>query len=225
MKKIGMIVAVEIKAVLDKYGSQLKAEEKAGYQVLEYQTENYHLVILNCGAGEIAAASGTQFLISEYKVDLVVNFGVVGGLTEAMATTKLCIVDKVVHYDFDTSAVDNVEVGRYLNYPDVYIPVSAELKEIAFKVNPELIPVICASGDKFVSDEQAKIRLHEQFNADICEMEAAGIALTCNRNNVPCVMLKIVSDGIKGGYQEFLETKDTAAAMCLDIMDKIIEQI
>ena len=28
MKKIGMIVAVEIKAVLDKYGSQLKAEEK-----------------------------------------------------------------------------------------------------------------------------------------------------------------------------------------------------
>ncbi len=225
MKKIGMIVAVEIQSVLDKYGSQLRVEEKAGYKVMEYQTNNYHLVILNCGAGEIAAASGTQFLISEYGVDLVVNFGVVGGLTEAMSTTKVCIVDKVVHYDFDTSAVDNIEVGRYLQYPDIYIPVSAELKEIALKVHPELVPVICASGDKFVSDEQAKRNLHEQFGADICEMEAAGIALTCNRNKVPCIMIKIVSDSIKGGYQEFLEMKNTAADICIEIVDKIMEQI
>ena len=225
MKKIGMIVAVEIQSVLDKYGSQLAEKEKAGYKVLEYQTNNYHLVILNCGAGEIAAASGTQFLISEYGVDLVVNFGVVGGLTEAMSTTKVCIVDKVVHYDFDTSAVDNIEVGRYLQYPDIYIPVSAELKEIALRVHHELVPVICASGDKFVSDEQAKRNLHEQFGADICEMEAAGIALTCNRNKVPCVMIKIVSDSIKGGYQEFLEMKNTAATICLEIVDKIMEQI
>ena len=225
MKKIGMIVAVEIQSVLDKYGSQLAETEKAGYKVLEYQTNNYHLVILNCGAGEIAAASGTQFLISEYGVDLVVNFGVVGGLTGAMSTTKVCIVDKVVHYDFDTSAVDNIEVGRYLQYPDIYIPVSAELKEIALRVHPELVPVICASGDKFVSDEQAKRNLHDQFGADICEMEAAGIALTCNRNKVPCVMIKIVSDSIKGGYQEFLEMKNTAATICLEIVDKIMEQI
>ena len=109
MKKIGMIVAVEIQSVLDKYGAQLTVEkEVAGYKVLEYQTEQYQLIILNCGAGEIAAASGTQFLISEYHVDLVVNFGVVGGLTEAMSTTKVCIVERVVHYDFDTSLVDNV---------------------------------------------------------------------------------------------------------------------
>ncbi|MBR4878369.1 MAG: 5'-methylthioadenosine/S-adenosylhomocysteine nucleosidase [Clostridia bacterium] len=226
MKKIGMIVAVEIQSVLDKYGAQL-AEKKdvAGYQVLEYQTADYQLIIANCGAGEISAASGTQFLISEYKVDVVVNFGVVGGLTEEMSKTKLCIVDKVVHYDFDTSAVDNVEVGRYLNYPDVYIPATPELKEIAIKAHPELLPVICASGDKFVADPEAKAALNKQYGASICEMEAAGIVLTCNRNKVPCVLIKIVSDGIHGGFEEFLETKDTAAAMCLEIVEKIIPQI
>ena len=226
MKKIGMIVAVEIQSVLDKYGSQLVEErEIAGYKVLVYQTDRYQLIIVNCGAGEIAAASGTQFLISEHHVDLVVNFGVVGGLTESMSKTKLCVVDKVVHYDFDTSLVDDTTVGRYLQYPDIYIPATAELIEIAIETNPELVPVVCASGDKFVADEQTKRQLHEQFGADICEMESAGIVLTCNRNKIPCVLIKIVSDSISGGYEEFIETKDTAAVMCLDILDRIITQI
>ena len=129
MKKIGMIVAVEMQAVLDKYELRLIVEKEiAGYKVVEYQTKQYQLIIINCGAGEIAAASGTQFLISEYHVDLVVNFGVVGGLTEAMSTTKVCIIEKVVHYDFDTSSVDNVEVGRYLQYPDIYIPTGESMQ-------------------------------------------------------------------------------------------------
>ena len=80
MKRIGMIVAVEIKAVLDKYGAALEEKNVAGYRVLEYKTDKYELIILNCGAGEIAAAAGTQYLISEYKVDMIANFGVVGGL-------------------------------------------------------------------------------------------------------------------------------------------------
>lgn len=190
MKKVGMIVAVEIQSVLDKYGEQLTVEkEVAGYKVLEYQTEQYQLIIVNCGAGEIAAGSGTQFLISEYHVDLVVNFGVVGGLTEAMATTKVCIVERVVHYDFDTSSVDSVEVGRYLQYPDVYIPTTPELIEKAMKLYPQLVPVVCASGDKFIADADMKRQINMQFDADICEMEAAGIVLTCNRNKIPCILI------------------------------------
>ncbi len=43
---------------------------------------------LNCGAGE--AALQPQFLISQMQVDFIVNFGVVGGLTEEMTKTKMC---------------------------------------------------------------------------------------------------------------------------------------
>lgn len=225
MKTIGMIVAVEINAILDRYGDKLCEKEVAGYRVLEYKTPKYNMIIANCGAGEIAAASGTQFLISEYKVDMIINFGVVGGLTEAMTKTKTCVVEKVVHYDFDTSAVDNWEVGRYAQYPDAYIPVDKTLLDKAIRLNPELVPVICASADKFVADPQAKINLNKQFGAHICEMEAAGIVLTCNRNNIPCLLIKSVSDSIEGGAEEFRNTINEAAAMCLDIADKIIEDL
>lgn len=222
MKRIGMIVAVEIKAVLDKYGSALEEKNVAGYRVLEYKTPDYELVILNCGAGEIAAAAGTQYLICAYKVDMIVNFGVVGGLTEEMGKTKTAIVEKIVHYDFDTSAIDHCEVGRYVQYPDVYIPVDAYLFNKAREMYPELKPVICASADKFVADPEAKRALNRQYGAEICEMEAAGIALTCDRNHVPCLMIKVVSDGITGGAEEFSQTIDEAAAICIEIVNEVI---
>lgn len=57
MKTIGMIVAVELQSVLKRYGAKLvKRKETAGYQVLEYETDQYRMVIVNCGPGEIAAA-------------------------------------------------------------------------------------------------------------------------------------------------------------------------
>ena len=222
MKRIGMIVAVEIKAVLDKYGAALEEKNVAGYRVLEYKTDKYELIILNCGAGEIAAAAGTQYLISEYKVDMIANFGVVGGLTEDMSKTKTAIVEKVVHYDLDTSAIDNCEVGRYMQYPDVFIPVDKQLFDKAREMYPDLKPVICASADKFVADPDAKRALNRVYGAEICEMEAAGIALICDRNHVPCMMIKVVSDGITGGAEEFTQTIDEAAAICLEIVNEVI---
>ena len=225
MKTIGMLVAVEIKAVLDRYGDKLCEKETAGYRVMEYKTPEYNHVILKCGAGEIAAAGGTQFLISEYKVDMIINFGVVGGLTPEMAKTKTCVVEQVVHYDFDTSAVDNWEVGRYDDYPTPYIPTTKALVDKAVSLNPDLMPVICASADKFIADPARKAELNRQFGAKICEMEAAGIVLICNRNKVPCLLIKSVSDSIEGGAEEFHNTVNEAAAMCLDIADAIIREI
>lgn len=156
MKKIGMIVAVEMKAVLERYGTPQEEKEYPGYRVLVYEAEDYIIYALNCGAGEIAAAAATQFLISQMQVDFIVNFGVVGGLTEEMTKTKMCVVESVVHYDFDTTEVDAVEVGRYLTYPDIYIPTTPDLVEKAENLQPDLKRVVCASGDKFIGNPEKK---------------------------------------------------------------------
>ncbi len=224
MKRIGLIVAVEMEAGLQQYG---KAEvmEQPGYSLLKYSAPGYTLLVLHCGVGEIAAAAGTQLLISRFDVDVVVNFGVVGGLTPEMGKTRVCAVEKVVHYDFDTSEADGWEVGRYEGYESRYIPADRELLSIARQVAPELKPVVCASGDKFVGDPEKKRALHRDFGADICEMEAAGILLTCNRNRVPCLMIKAVSDGIEGGAEEFKSEILRSSKLCLEITDRIIHSI
>ena len=225
MKRIGMLVAVEMDSVLSRYGTAGERLEYPGYTVLTYRNDDYTLYVLESGAGQIAAAAGVQFLISVLQVEMIVNFGVVGGLTSEMAQTKTCIVDRVVHYEFDTSPIDNCEVGRYMNYPDIYLPATPSLVKRALEIDPTLKVVTCASGDKFVDTAERKAALHEQFHADICEMEAAAVVLTCNRNNVPCLLIKTVSDGLCGGAEEFTTGLFRTSEICLELADRLIREL
>ncbi len=225
MKKIGMLVAVEMRAVLSRYGRALSEETRHGFRVLCYDMGEYLLYVIGSGAGEIAAAAACQMLIDRYEVELVVNFGVVGGLTEEMGQTKTCVVEKVVHYDFDTSAYDNTVPGQYCEYPDVYLPATASLVERATQIAPSLKRVICASADKFVEGREAKSALHERWGAEICEMEAAAVVLTCNRSAVPCLLIKTVSDGLMQGGEDFGTALAHTSELCLEVADKIIREL
>ena len=222
MKKIGMIVAVEMDAVLSRYGAPAGRELRSGFTVYTYENVSYTLYVVNSGAGEIAAAAATELLIAGYGTDMIVNFGVVGGLTEAMTMARTVVVERVVHTDFDTSDWDGCEVGRYLCYPSRYVPATPELVQKAMEIAPELVPVTCASADKFVAGAEKKRALHEAFAADICEMEAAGIVLTANRCGVPCLLIKAVSDGITGGAEEFEREVLRSSDICLEVADRII---
>ena len=223
-KKIGMIVAVEIDAVLEKYGKMLEKIEAKGFEVMRLSLESFEMIIVKSGAGEIAAAAAAQYLITAHDVDMIVNFGVVGGLTDEMSVARLAVVESVVHYDFDVSDwFDSFEPARYLNYPSKFIPTDRALLEAALKAEPSLKPVVCASADKFVGKPEKKRELHESFGADICEMESAGIVLTCDRCGVPCLLIKAVSDSIHGGAEEFEKEIGRCAAICLDTLEKIIK--
>ena len=221
-KKIGMLVAIEMDAVLSRYGEPGETLEFPGYTVLTYTNDSYTLYVLSAGAGEIAAAAGTQFLISVFGVDMILNFGVVGGLTPEMATAKTCLVESVVHYDLDTKAWLGLDDGHYPEYDSAFVPTSPELLSRALELEPGMKKVICASADKFVDDPAKKAELHEKFGAQICDMEAAGVVLSCNRNKVPCLLIKAVSDGLIGGANEFLVELGRVSAICLELADRII---
>ena len=221
--RIGMIVAVEIGAVAKRYESKLVDVPSVGFDVKLYSCASYDMYIVNSGAGEIASSSAAQFLISAFKVDMIVNFGVVGGLTEEMTVSKLAVITSVVHYDFDVSEYISTRKAQYANYPSCYIPTNERLVELAVAIEPTLKKVICASGDKFIGAPERKQALNREYGADICEMEAAGIVLTCNRSGVPCLLIKAVSDSMKGGAEEFQKEFERCADICLDTVERIIE--
>ena len=224
MKKFGIIAAVEIDAVKRRYGKPIEKINDGGFDIYHYEANGNDVYVLHSGAGEISAAAATQLLISVYHVDMILNFGVVGSLTKEMDDIRLCVVEKVVHYQFDTSEVDHCPVGQYLEeYPTIYMPATKELVDLAIRVEPTLVKATCASGDRFVGKAEDKAALHEQFDADICEMEAAGIIKTANRNHVPCLSIKMVSDSLHGGAEEFEAALDETSDKCLAVLDEIIK--
>lgn len=216
----GIVVAIEEErnAFLEIFGEPEIIYDDDGYEVSTWLNLPTHcrVYLVLSGYGEIAAASATQYLIDVYNVDRIINYGVVGGLHMCHTVEKVGIVKKIVHYGFDVSA-DGHPVGKYPNQKSLYItPEEDALPHVALSgMLPEFV---CASADKFVDGGDPKRKLRKQFGADVCEMEAAGIVITCNRNHVPCSFIKAVSDGVNEGGEAFDKNATPAAKKCVEII-------
>ncbi|MBQ0099284.1 MAG: 5'-methylthioadenosine/S-adenosylhomocysteine nucleosidase [Firmicutes bacterium] len=222
---VGIIVAIEINAVFEIYKDYKELPCPQGFKLFLVEKENCFIYILQTGVGECYASSGCQFLISKYNVSMIVNFGVVGGLTKEMKQLKVCLVDKVVHYKYDCSEYLPLQVGQVEGHDSIYLNTDKTLINIALSIIDDLPLVTCCSGDKFVGTEEEKTYLHERFNGDICDMESAGIVLTCELNKVPCILFKAVSDGLSDGAEGFFKELQNASIKCLRIANDILDKI
>lgn len=144
-------------------GKPVREEKLAGVTFMEYRTEYGTLYVAHSGPGEIAAAAATALLIGHYGAELIINFGVVGGLTPEMALAKTAVVEGVVHYDFDAHQIGWGELGQYPDFPDRLVPTSPGLVAKAIEIQPELKAVVCASADKFVDEPDKKRFLNPQL--------------------------------------------------------------
>ena len=226
MKTIGMVVAMqsEVESFLAGRNLEIVREKKGGFQIMKFSLGKNAVICVQSGVGEIFASAATQMLISEYKVDLILNFGVCGSLVDGVGVGCVVLVDGVVHYDFDTSPIDDVEVGRYLQYPETVLRPDKGLLETVSGFIPNAQRVICASGDKFVADEAVKSDLAKRYGASICEMECAGVLLTCLNSEIPCLIVKAVSDG-KGGPDEFKRMVHTSSKQYVELIYKLSEAV
>ena len=207
--KIGIFTAMEKEAASFIQGDVTKVTV-GGFSIYQFPLSK-HSAVLCCppSVGEIAASAAIQLLITKYEVDVVLNFGVVGALTPKASVQSFVYVGDVVHYDMDTSDVDDYPVGGYGCFDDVAVKCDAALLSKAQRVNK--LPVVrCASADKFVGKPEAKTALNRDFGADICDMESAGILFACKFNGIPCLLVKCISDSLVGGYKEYCENVHTA---------------
>ncbi len=217
--KIGMVMAMAKEAEPIVRG--LVPEVDGGMNVYHAVLGGKDVVVcLPPVVGEIAAAMAAQLLICKYGVDVVVNLGVVGALVDSVASLDYVFVRDVVHYEMDVSAVDNVPVGMYEPLGLLALPTDSALLDKARAIYD--FPLVrCASGNKFVADAQEKRQLATRFGADICEMEAAGVALACHLYHVPCLIVKRIADSLNDGAREY---RHAAVAACKNFRD-IAEQI
>lgn len=225
MKRIGMVVAMrkEILPLIENSGLEVSNESVGKYQISSFKYLDKEIIIVESGVGEIYAAGATQLLISKYEVECIINFGVCGLLNDKLNLLETVLVDGIVHYDFDLSKIDNLPVGQYPNM-DRVIPCKNSLMDAVTSINPSIQKVICASADKFVVDGDVKDNLYKEYDASICEMESAGVALTCLNNNIPFAVIKAVSDG-KGGADEYRKLVMSASKSYIELIYKVLEVI
>ena len=223
--KIGLLIAIEreLKAFLD-CGSDRTDEIVNGRTVYHTKIGDHEVLALCSGWGEIDAASGTQLLITACGAEAVFNFGVTGALVPALGVEDLFLVEKVCHYDFDTSSIDDVAPHQYVEFPDRFIPLDAGLLNRARAILPDLRLTAVASGDRFVEDRADKQAL-AALGCEICDMEIAAIARVCFLNHVPCLSVKCISDTLEGSGADFQTNVERSAAKAFAVLRTLIQSL
>lgn len=225
MKKYGVIVAIERELLALLNSSEIKYEvlEKDPFTIYYFEKNGKGIYVAHSSAGIIDSSLCTQILIARYKVDTVLNYGVVGALSDKLNVGELLVVDRVVKHDIDFS-FEGSPIGTYTDVGEPYFYASKNINEIAVKCGAKSVTL--ASGDQFIADRTKKDYLRESFDADICDMEGAGIARTCYKYKTPFFMVKCISDTLNGGgVKEFdkyvVECGNKAFAFLLNLIEKL----
>lgn len=132
-----------------------------------------------------------------------------------------------VEHDFDLSPVGYVRghvLGgnkKEVTYFTTRDDLIDEIRSAALDYLPEekIHVGTIATGDQFICTHEAKKELWELFGAYAAEMEGGAIAHVCTVNDVPCILLRAISDLADEGAHESVNNFETVVA---DLSAKIL---
>lgn len=223
--KVGIIVAMELELEnIEKAMTDLSVSELSGMKFILGKLGGKNVVVARCGIGKVFAAICTQTMILGFSPEVIVNAGVAGGLAPDLRIGDIVIADKAVQHDMDTSALGD-ERGLISGLDMVYIPTSEKvtslLESVVGKLGVRHKIGTVATGDRFINAEEQKTFISEHFGAAACEMEGGAVVQTCYVNNVPCSILRAISDG---GDENSYVDYPIFAKKAADISAKVIEE-
>lgn len=137
------------------------------------------------GVGKVNAAAATQRAIDDGASE-VWNAGVAGSFRPELRIGTCVVVDRAAEYDFDLSEVNGTCVGVHDERNSPYF-------ECAFDFARRLPRATLATGDRF-GDGDADLAALAELGAAVRDMEGAAVAHVCERNGVPCRIVKAISD-------------------------------
>lgn len=200
---IGIIGAmdIEVNGIIEKMTDK-KSETVSSTVYTSGKISGKDCVVAKCGIGKVNAAVATQTMILKYNPDMIINTGIGGSTSVKTHIGYVVIAENVVQHDMDTTALGDEPATLFLPEENiVYIPCDKQLikkLETACKAVGENNYAVgtVATGDKFISGNENRSALNENFNALACEMEGGSIGQVCYLNHIPFAVLRSVSDSM-----------------------------
>ena len=208
---IGIIAAMQFEALSIK--NKLQNAETRIISGVEYASGKLFgkdVVCAVCGIGKVNAAVCTQTMILAYRPEVIINTGVGGALDETLRVFDVVAGTSAVQHDVDTSALGD-GVGFVSTVNKTFFPLDDELKrKLACSMHDMGVNEregVIATGDQFVSNMSRKKWIVDTFGASVSDMEGCAIAHTCCLNQIPCAVLRAISDSANEeavmSYEEF----------------------
>ena len=185
----------------------------AGFQYWTGAISGHQVVVARCGMGKVSAAMGVQRLIDEWRVACVVVCGLAGGLAPGLRVGDIVIGESFVQHDLDASPifprfqVPGLGIERFQAAPPLVEAAEDAARRVvaagvavheADAAPPDVRRGLIVTGDQFIKDEQRHAILNHFPDALCVEMEGGAIGQVCYLNQVPFVIVRVISDTADG---------------------------
>lgn len=217
------------------FGTEIIKTELPVDQIYQMRIGRQEVIVVRTAETIRRATRAVDYVAWAHGVKLIINFGTAGALKPEMGKSGIYLAEKVVQADFDISGgvtkrmakklgQPYIMPGQHSGYDEPYIYTDAVLREWVKAQAPEVKEVAVASGNKFVFGKD-KAEILEKFDADIVDMEAAGVLLTANEEKIPTLILKCISDGVDAGAAEYYENASSVSEACSAFVIDLLERM
>ena len=218
-----------------------------GIQFLTGTLNQQNVVIARTGVGKVNAAMTATLVIEHFRPNQVIFTGVAGGLNPDLQIGDIVIAEKTAQHDLgrlESTEIENMGTKNPINGKrnPVFFPADPRLLQITetvladIKLNPfqtpqgqrhpRIIRGTVVTGDVFVASDAKKTILHKNLGADAVEMEGAAVAQICWQHNVPCLVIRSLSDNAGANASEdFRKYYKIAARNSAALVTRIISQL
>ena len=178
------------------------------------------VVVTWTGVGKVNAAMTTTLLIEHFKPKRIIFTGIAGGINRDLQPGDIVIAERTAHHDMGTVWPEGLffkgvksRIGGYEN--PVFFPADKELVKLAQRAadgatlesirtlkgrrDPKIIKGVVVTGDAFIASADKCAELRKRLEADAVEMEGAAVAQICYQRQIPCLVIRSISDNADEG--------------------------
>lgn len=228
--KIGIIAAesTEMNAIKKR---MTNISEKTIFDMTFYIGDFYShgIYLVECGVGKVNAARTTQLLIDSFDIGYIINVGSAGAVNPELNVKDVVIASSLVQYDFDTTGIGDYEIGEICGIGRYFECDQSLVNKLNEKLNDiDKDYQVCVgkigTADYFCSDHDKAAKIHEEFDVECVEMEGAAIAQVCYLDKIPFVVIRGISDTVKGDNKiDFHTYLEMAAEQVGRIIDELLK--
>jgi adenosylhomocysteine nucleosidase len=191
-----------------------------GIRFVSGKLNGRQVVVTWTGVGKVNAAMTTTLLIEHFKPKRIIFTGIAGGVNRDLQPGDIVIAERTAHHDMGTVWPEGLffkgvksRLGGYEN--PVFFPADKELVKLAQQAaegatlesirtrkgsrDPKIIEGVVVTGDAFIASEDKCAELRKRLEADAVEMEGAAVAQICYQRQIPCLVIRSISDNADEG--------------------------
>ena len=175
------------------------------------------IVFLHGGWGKISAAASTEYAISRWNPQVLINLGTCGGIGGRAARGEKLLVTRAITYDIYESMGDSADAIRWyttdvdLSWLDDQFPIQVRRSHLV-------------SADRDLVPSQVP-ELVERFDAVAGDWESGAIAFVADRRGVPLLIIRTVSDLVTSQTGETIGALEVFEAAATKVMRELLDDL